>query len=524
MEMIESALKYLRKGYSVIPIGKDKIPLIKWEIYQKKKPTEEEVKQWFDKKNPPNIALVTGKISNLTVIDTDTEEGTKEIQNYLPENIVVPIQSTPHGGKHFFFTFTDGFSNRARIAPGIDLRTEGGCIVVDPSINGNGKGWHWLEGLSLFDVEPVALPDAILGYIKEFAFEFSKGVKTEVTQSHELFTLGSRDEDIFHFANQLAISRTPEWQIRKVLEILAQNCKPPFPKKEIQAKINSALERSKKRDTNISQDLRLWIESQEGHFKVTEYHAESQMVTKEQKHAVIQALKRLQDEGIIEKYGEQRGVYRRIESKADEIDFMGVEERVIDLKFPFSIERWVKILPKNIIIIAGESNAGKTAFLLNVCENNMGKFKINYFSSEMGPMELRARLNKFQGNLSHWKENINFRERMSNFADVIKPNDINIIDFLEITNEFYRVGGMITEIHNKLKKGICLIALQKNPGTDLGLGGMRSIEKARLYMSMGNNQVKIVKGKNWATDFNPNGMVFKFKLIQGSKFVEVSND
>jgi len=48
------------------------------------------------------------------------------------------------------------------------------------------------------------------------------------------------------------------------------------------------------------------------------------------------------------------------------------------------IERWVKTLPKNIIILAGEANAGKTALLLNFCSMNMGKFKINYFSSEMG--------------------------------------------------------------------------------------------------------------------------------------------
>ena len=522
--MLDKALKYHHEGYPVIPVNKDKQSLVKWEPYQRERPSEDLIKEWFGRFKNANIALITGQLSNLLVIDTDTPQAMQEVQDYIPDSIVTPIQTTPHGGKHFFFQHTEGFSNRARIAPGIDIRTQGGYIVVDPSINGNGNGWHWMDGLSLHDISPAPIPEELLSYIKEFAFSLYKGEKTEVTQSHKLFSLGSRDEDLFHFANQLAISRTPEWQIREVLEILAQNCKPPFPKKEIQAKITSALERSRKRDFNISQDLRLWIESQEGHFKVTEYHAESQLVTKEQKHAVIQALKRLQEEGIIEKYGEQRGIYRKIESKADEIDFMGVEEKVMDIQWPFGIERWVKTLPKNIIILAGEANAGKTALLLNFCSMNMGKFKINYFSSEMGAMELRARLDKFEGNLSHWKEHINFRERSSNFADVIKPNDVNIIDYLEITDEFYKVGGMIKEIYDKLKKGIAIIALQKNPGTDLGLGGARSIEKARLYMSMGNGKLKIIKGKNWASEFNPNGMVFNFKLIQGSKFIETHKE
>jgi len=48
---------------------------------------------------------------------------------------------------------------------------------------------------------------------------------------------------------------------------------------------------------------------------------------------------------------------------------------------------------------------------------------------------------------------------------------------------------------------------------------MRSIEKARLYLSISDGNLKIVKGKNWATEHNPNGMEWKFKLLQGSKFI-----
>lgn len=526
--MLSHALKYAQAGYSVIPVKQDKVPYVQWEPFQKEKANEEQIRQWWKKWPSANIGLVTGEISDLFVIDADTPKAVEDIQDHLPEGLITPIQSTPRDGRHFFFKHIEGFSNRAKVLPGIDIRTTGGYIMACPSCNGEGKGWQWLDGLSMHEIAPAPLPSTLLGFIKEFAFVLYKGVKNEVTQSHKMFTLGSRNDDLFHIANQLAISRTPDWQIEQVLENIAINCKPKMSEKEINGIIKSALERAKRRDFNISQDLKLWVESQDGHFKVTEYHAESQIVTKEQKHAVIQALKRLQDEGIIEKYGDKRGVYRKIDASADEIDFMGTEEKVLDINWPFEIQNWVKILPKNIVIIAGESNAGKTAFLLSTCWLNMGKFKINYFSSEMGAMELRARLQKFEGNLKHWKDNVNFRERASNFADIVKPNDVNIIDFLEVTGEegkeFYKVGGMISEIYNKLKKGIAVIALQKNRGKDLGLGAERSLEKARLYLTIEHGKIKIIKGKNWANpECNPNGMEWKFKLVQGAKFIIVED-
>jgi hypothetical protein len=292
-------------------------------------------------------------------------------------------------------------------------------------------------------------------------------------------------------------------------------------------KVFSAIKRAERKERNITRDVSDWARLQEGYWLTTDCYRELHLTTREDQKAAIVAIVRLKSDGIIESYGEKRGCFRSINASADEIDFMGTEEKVIDIQWPFEIEKWVKILPKNIVVIAGESNAGKTAFLLNTCWLNMGKFKINYFSSEMGAMELRARLQKFQGNLQHWKDSINFRERASNFDDVIKPNEVNIIDFLEVTGEegreFYRVGGMISEIYNKLKKGIGIIAIQKNKGKDLGLGAERSIEKARLYLTIEHGKIKIIKGKNWAReDCNPNGMEWKFKLVQGAKFVVVN--
>ena len=534
--MLETAKKYLDLGYNVIPIGKDKKSLVKWEPYQKEKVTSKQLEEWFKQFKQPNIGIVTGSISNLFVIDTDTPEATQKIQDYIPENIITPIQSTPREGRHFFFKHIEGFSNRARVLPGVDIRTQGGYIVVSPSQNGEGKHWQWLDGLSLLDISPAPLPDALLSFIKEFAFVLYKGITEKAEERYKalqngkgFFEYGVRDETLFHIANAMVKNRCDGGLIWEVLERLILSWGENPDPKWIEAKIKSALNRAERKERNLSQEIEQWVALQDRYFSVTNCYNELFIVTKEDKNCARQVFFRLKGDEIIEKYGDREGFYRTVEKGADEIDFMGTEEKVIGIHWPFEIEKWVKILPKNIIVVAGESNAGKTAFLLNTCWLNMGKFKINYFSSEMGAMELRARLQKFEGNLKHWKENINFRERSSNFADIIKPNEVNIVDFLEVTggpgNEFFLVGGMIKQIYDRLKKGIAIIAIQKPKGRDLGLGNERSIEKARLYLSIEHGKIKIIKGKNWTnSEINPNGMGWKFKLVQGAKFIIVSEE
>ena len=70
-----------------------------------------------------------------------------------------------------------------------------------------------------------------------------------------------------------------------------------------------------------------------------------------------------------------------------------------------------------------------------------------------------------------------------------------------------------------MKNGIAIVALQKKRGVELGRGAEFSLEKPRLYLSMENGEIKIVKAKNWRRkDVNPNGMVSKFKIVNGCDF------
>ena len=84
------------------------------------------------------------------------------------------------------------------------------------------------------------------------------------TSDHSFFCEGNRDNALFHLANHLVKGGMPVENIRIYLEFIAQNCNPSFPKKEIQAKIQSALKRADDRDKSLSQEIREWIVTTNG--------------------------------------------------------------------------------------------------------------------------------------------------------------------------------------------------------------------------------------------------------------------
>lgn len=277
----------------------------------------------------------------------------------------------------------------------------------------------------------------------------------------------------------------------------------------------------------LAELVREYCLSTSGVFLSTDVYHCLQLSTREEKKNVSTIMKRLSEEGIIEKTGNRNGNFRRIEGECDIIKWWESSGDFVPIKFPLDIHDYCHLYPKNIAVIAGAPNAGKSAFLLEFCRLNMVNHKIRYLSSEMVDNELKKRIEKFciehDMRFDDWKK-IDFRERSKGFADVIDPDGVTIIDYLECNTDFYMMGAWIKDIFDKLKTGICLIAIQKKPGDDnqMGRGGLGTLEKPRLYLSMDNGKISIIKGKNWAIEgVNPNGLQKKFALVQGSKFIDM---
>ncbi|MCM8782014.1 MAG: bifunctional DNA primase/polymerase [Candidatus Omnitrophica bacterium] len=506
----DSANYYLSIGWSLIPVNENKIPLVSWTKYMTEKAEPLTIKTWLDKYPNLMLGVVTGKISNLSIIDIDRKEAVDDLFSLLGYKPMCPMAVTPRGGIHLYFAFNPEVSGAINIRPGIDIRSEGGYVVVPPSISPKGK-YAWYDNKSPKDILIPEFPEELISVFGK------EPTLTDIgTLPKDYLVLGRRDNDLFHLAWTMIRGGLEPAIAKYVLLTMAKQCRPPFDEKDAIRKVQSAILRALKKDRQLSVEVEKAVRNMVGLFSERDIIKELQIYTQKDRETLRIILQKLVNDKIIERAGRWHDIYRRIEGNCDKIALGIKPKEPLKVCFPLGLEKYVSIYPGNIIIIAGAQNAGKTAFLLNFVVANMDKFRINYFSSEMGEEEFNIRLGLFE-DVKEW--NFAAYERSSNFEDVIKTDEVNIIDYLEIVDNFWKVAGTIAKIQERLGKGLALIALQKDYHKELGRGASFGLEKPRLYITLDYGVAKIVKAKNWADPtINPNGLQCEFNIIRGHKF------
>jgi replicative DNA helicase len=142
MSVYSQAKKYQANGWSVIPIEKNaKKPAVKWSKYQKEFAQDAEIKEWFDK-DELNIGIVTGKLSNLGVVDADGADGLTQLQKL---GLHSPFTVITGSGKQLYYKLGN-LNNTIKKWDGLDTKGEGGYVVAPPSVHPNGKRYSWLGG------------------------------------------------------------------------------------------------------------------------------------------------------------------------------------------------------------------------------------------------------------------------------------------------------------------------------------------------------------------------------------------
>jgi hypothetical protein len=196
----------------------------------------------------------------------------------------------------------------------------------------------------------------------------------------------------------------------------------------------------------------------------------------------------------------------------------------IDDGTKFGFDGYVSISPGDIIVIAGVSNMGKSLFCLNFLWENMDNYPCTLMGNEYSPGKFKRRVSNMD-----WKEPLTAQgnpkfeliERREAWKDIIRPNNINIIDWINLDDNFYKMGSIIDGIQSKLKDGIAVIAIQKAEGKGLGLGGGFSEHLASLYLSIDFERITVRKCKEWSYK-NPNGEIYAFKITNsGTKFEDI---
>ncbi len=241
-----AALDYVRRGWSVIPIeARGKRPIVPWQEFQRRIATADEIAAWYRRRPQPNVAIVTGVVSGLVVLDVDPRHGGGDSLARL-ERLHGPVlptleAATGGGGRHLYFACPHGIvRNRAGLAPGIDVRGEGGCVVAPPSLHASGRRYEWVRSHGPDDRPPSPLPGWLVALVRDDA------PRVGHSQLHwrDLARLGVREGDrnnaIASFAGHLLWHGVdPE----VVLELLRgwnrTRCKPPVPDDEVARTVES---------------------------------------------------------------------------------------------------------------------------------------------------------------------------------------------------------------------------------------------------------------------------------------------
>lgn len=270
---------YINRGWAVVPLWWAKFALvcschlgrdckdpgkhpIKTDWHTKPLRTGLDVDLWWARRPHCNIGIATGKTSGFIVLDIDPDKGGWEsygriIKKYgrIPRTLV---SITGSGGRHVLFRHPgQPVKNAVGCLPGIDIRGDGGQIVVPPSLHGSGMRYEWHP-----DGHPAR---ERLAPMPDWMFEFLDLTKRAQRKANRQRTNGyGRSLDIAAIPtiedggrnNTLcSIVGRLIWEAREDSEIFdlairinETRCKPPLPRREVERLVRSALGRWAKGD------------------------------------------------------------------------------------------------------------------------------------------------------------------------------------------------------------------------------------------------------------------------------------
>jgi len=295
-------------------------------------------------------------------------------------------------------------------------------------------------------------------------------------------------------------------------------------------------ENEPKKLQNLAAHILEWITNSSGSFTVDQLDREFCLTTRIEKNARSISLHRYIEKKLINRDKRIKGKYHIVDSSLKLVDIFNTDETPFDLKLPFMLHNYVSIPRKAIIVIAGSSNAGKTAILLNILKLNLSQnYSKYYLMSEMGVGEYVERIRNFDDiPFTEWG-NVLAAERSCDFNGVIEhhnKNGLTCIDFLEeVEGEYFKISSDIRSIYDSLGDGVAIVAIQKKNDTDYARGGQATAEKSRLYMSVDyltqRDQsiicaLKTIKVKRYIGGRNIQGHEIHFSISGGSKIEPVS--
>ena len=245
--MLDAALSYAAQGLAVFPLeAQGKKPITKHGL--KDATTNlDTVRAMFTAYPFSNIGMACGKQSGGVVvvdIDIDDEKGTdgndslrewERDHGELPETAMT---LTGRGGNHYIYRTKGLTKSRIACKEGIDIRADGGYIVLPPSIHPNGTQYTWEYDISEYGIQQA--DKSVIDLMNE-------GVETGTEfKVPETIPSGERNGTLYKLACSMQSRGNGDDAIKAA--VFAENkarCNPPLPEEEVEKLIESALKKPK---------------------------------------------------------------------------------------------------------------------------------------------------------------------------------------------------------------------------------------------------------------------------------------
>jgi hypothetical protein len=142
-----AAVAYATRGFAIFPcLPRGKAPATQHGCRDATKDLMW-ISAWWRENPSYNVAVATGPVSKVFVLDVDGLDAEASLRKLEDQHGALPdtVESVTPRGRHIFFRCENGTvrNSASAIAPHLDVRGDGGYVVLPPSIHPSGRPYVW---------------------------------------------------------------------------------------------------------------------------------------------------------------------------------------------------------------------------------------------------------------------------------------------------------------------------------------------------------------------------------------------
>ena len=239
--LLDAALYYAGMGIAVFPCEPGRKTPACANGFLDATTDEATIRAWWARNPRANVAMATGKVSGMVAVDVDPRHGGDEgLLDLAARHGPLPETAeslSGGGGRHVFLAHPGGHvpCSQSEIAPGVDIKGDGGYVVLPPSVHPGGGAYAWEFSSDIADVRPAACPQWLVALIRAPGDKTPQG-RTSRPSDANVIPSGQRNTALASLGGGMRRMGMSHNEILAALQEANQSrCDPPLDASEVEA-------------------------------------------------------------------------------------------------------------------------------------------------------------------------------------------------------------------------------------------------------------------------------------------------